>query len=237
MTATNIREALLEIQSKLHAPKNQLNKFGGYNYRSCEDILEALKPLLKEVGAILTITDEIVLLGERFYVKAHATLTLGDESVVVSAFAREPEDKKGSDASQITGAASSYARKYALNGLFLIDDAKDADTNESHQSQEVPNPPAPRARRTPTKKGAADLIPAAAAEGLIGDDDYEMLTSFMALMKASPAVVLNWLSVITGRSINHPRSLTQAEAELVLDKITESSASGVNPFTGEVVTL
>ena len=122
-------EALTRIQLLLKAPKNQYNKFGNYNYRSCEDILEAVKPLLE--GATLTITDDIVVIGQRYYVKATATFTLGDKIISVTAFAREEETKKGMDASQITGSASSYARKYALNGLFLIDDTKDADTRDN----------------------------------------------------------------------------------------------------------
>jgi len=128
-----VKKVLSRLQAELKAPKSQENKFGGYKYRSCEDILEAVKPLLKDTGAILTLTDEIVNIGTRFYVKATATLYLeldGSDFVKVEAFARECETKKGMDESQITGAASSYARKYALNGLFLIDDTKDADTDE-----------------------------------------------------------------------------------------------------------
>jgi len=121
---------LHEIQQKLKAPKNQRNTFGNYNYRNCEDILEAVKPLLGD--AVLTISDEIVQVGDRFYVKA--TATFKDKEVVTSAtaFAREAIEKKGMDSAQITGAASSYARKYALNGLFLIDDTKDPDSTNKH---------------------------------------------------------------------------------------------------------
>ena len=119
---------LVYIQSTLKAPKNQRNSFGGYNYRSCEDIMEAVKPLLKETNYSLVVSDDIVQVGDRFYVKATATLkTPSGEEFKNSAYAREPLSKKGSDESQITGAASSYARKYALNGLFCIDDTKDAD--------------------------------------------------------------------------------------------------------------
>lgn len=121
---------LIEIQKELKAPKGQLNKFGGYKYRSCEDILEAVKPLCIKNGVQLTVSDELVLIGERYYIKATAKVTDGTETVEVNAFAREEENKKGMDASQITGTASSYARKYALNGLFCIDDTKDADTDE-----------------------------------------------------------------------------------------------------------
>ena len=131
-------EKLAKIQKELKAPKGQLNKFGGYNYRSCEDILEAVKPLLD--GAILTLQDEIINIGNRFYVKATATFTDGTYTHSVTAMAREPETKKGMDESQITGMASSYARKYALNGLFCIDDTKDADTMD--------NTPAPKRKQT-----------------------------------------------------------------------------------------
>lgn len=125
---------LIEIQSKLKAPKNQRNNFGKYNYRSAEDILEAVKPLLKEQSCTLTIEDDIVQVGERYYIKATATLHNEKGSIAQThAFAREAETKAGMDVSQITGATSSYARKYALNGLFAIDDNKDTDTPEYQQ--------------------------------------------------------------------------------------------------------
>lgn len=123
------------IQQKLNAPKNLYNKFGNYSYRSCESILEAVKPLLGE--AILTITDDIVEVGGRIYVKATARFVDGDFNIENTAFAREEEVKKGMDASQITGSASSYARKYALNGLFLIDDVKDADTADNSKNNSL----------------------------------------------------------------------------------------------------
>lgn len=158
-----MHDKLLAIQSELKAPKSQTNAFGRYKYRSCEDILEAVKPLLKDQGLVLTLSDEIVEIGGRNYVKATATIgyvqgivtaiadkkmeydTLGRFSV--TAYAREEETKKGMDASQITGAASSYARKYALNGLFLIDDTKDSDSTNDHgqkqSSDPTDYPPAP----------------------------------------------------------------------------------------------
>jgi len=118
-----------DIQAKLKAPKGQFNNFGKYKYRSCEDIVEAVKPLLAEAGYHLILSDDIIAVGDRVYVKATATVWNGIEMIGWSAaFAREPEEKKGMDTSQITGTASSYARKYALNGLFAIDDTKDADT-------------------------------------------------------------------------------------------------------------
>lgn len=126
-------EILTKIQCELKAPKNQYNYFGKYHYRSCEDILEALKPLLNKHGASLFIQDDIVPVGDRYYIKATCTFCVGDETISTSALAREEESKKGMDGSQITGTASSYARKYALNGLFLIDDTKDTDTDEYHK--------------------------------------------------------------------------------------------------------
>lgn len=131
-----LHEKLLAIQTKLKAPKGQYNKFGNFNYRSAEDILEAVKPLNAEQGVLLTITDEIKEIGGRVYVVATATVSDGTDTLQVSAFAREPENKKGMDESQITGATSSYARKYALNGLYAIDDNKDADTDEHKQQQD-----------------------------------------------------------------------------------------------------
>ena len=121
---------LVEIQAELKVPKNQRNNFGNYNYRSAEDILEAVKPLLKKHGAKIILSDKLVLIGDWHYIEATARFTCGDEVESVTAYAREPLNKKGMDESQITGTASSYARKYALNGLLLIDDTKDADTDE-----------------------------------------------------------------------------------------------------------
>lgn len=126
-----LTERLAEIQRTLNAPKNQHNKFGGYNYRSCEDILQAVKPLLN--GLVITVNDDIVAAGDRIYVKATATITDGEYSISTTAFAREAATKKGMDDSQITGSTSSYARKYALNGLLLIDDNKDADSQDNRQ--------------------------------------------------------------------------------------------------------
>ncbi len=145
-------EKLIKVQSELKAPKGQLNKFGNYRYRSCEDIIEAVKPLLAREKLLMTITDEIVLvanyvdcskIGERYYVKATVTVTDGTKEFKTSAYAREEETKKGMDAAQITGAASSYARKYALNGMFAIDDTKDADSTNTHGKQvdEAPEEP------------------------------------------------------------------------------------------------
>lgn len=129
----NIHEKLQQVQSDLKAPKNQYNKFGGYNYRNCEDIQEAVKPLLKAVKAALVVGDELVLIGDRYYIKATARFIdcESGETVENTAYAREEQEKKGMDVSQVTGSTSSYARKYALNGLFCIDDVKDADNQNN----------------------------------------------------------------------------------------------------------
>tara|TARA_R100001086_G_scaffold145457_2_gene76807 strand:- start:793 stop:1236 length:444 start_codon:yes stop_codon:yes gene_type:complete len=143
----NIRQKLQGVQSSLKAPKGQTNKFGGYKYRSCEDILTALKPLLAEWGCSLTVSDSIVEISGRVYVKAVATLLDNDSDaeIPVAGFAREAEAKKGMDDAQITGSASSYARKYALNGLFAIDDTKDPDATNRHGKDK------PRVVVTPTE--------------------------------------------------------------------------------------
>ncbi len=131
-----IDRTLQAIQTELKAPKGQYNKFGNYKYRSCEDILEAVKPILAKYGATIIITDDIEVRGDRYYVRATAVLRVGEKVIgTTQAFAREPEEKRGMDSSQITGTASSYARKYALNGLLLIDDTKDEDSNELHEEK------------------------------------------------------------------------------------------------------
>lgn len=145
----NVYEKLLQVQQKLKAPKNQYNKFGDFNYRSCEDIQEALKPLLAEVKAVLLTGDEVVQIGNRFYIKATATFQDIESLEAVSnvAYAREGEEKPKMDAAQITGSSSSYARKYALNGLFCIDDTKDPDTRNNEVA-----PAQPKGSRTQKKK-------------------------------------------------------------------------------------
>ncbi|WP_312681442.1 ERF family protein [Lactococcus taiwanensis] len=132
----DITRKLLNVQRDLKAPKGQKNTFGNYNYRSAEDILEAVKPLLSEQGLLMTITDIVEQIGERYYIQAKVILTDGEDTVEVTGYARESLNKKGMDDSQITGTASSYARKYAMNGLFLIDDTKDSDSNENRTERE-----------------------------------------------------------------------------------------------------
>lgn len=138
--ATTPLKKLLDIQTELKVNKNQLNKFGGYKYRSCEDILEALKPLLAKTGCTLSITDEVILIGDRYYIKATALLRDIDNGEIIeksTALARESDTKKGMDESQITGTASSYARKYCLCGLFAIDDGIDADKTNTWKDEKV----------------------------------------------------------------------------------------------------
>lgn len=160
---------VLAAQNALKAPKNQRNTFGNYNYRSCEDILEAAKPICKAQNLLLTLSDEVLTVGDRFYIKATASLrdTESDESVTVTAFARESDSKKGMDDSQVTGTASSYARKYALNGLFCVDDTKDADTDAYHKvtTAEAKPEKKPTAEQYKCKSCGALLKPFKDAQG------------------------------------------------------------------------
>jgi hypothetical protein len=142
-------EKIIKIQHELRAPKNQYNSFGRYNYRSQEDVLEALKPLLYKEGLLQTITDSVRLIGNRYYIEATVTVSFESDSIQVSALAREADQKKGMDESQISGTASSYARKYALNGMWLIDDAKDADTDEARMISDSAKPSQPQAKKQP----------------------------------------------------------------------------------------
>ena len=147
----NIYEKLGIIQSKLKAPKGQYNSFGKYKYRSCEDILEAVKPLLVETKTVLCITDQMEVVGDRIYVRAETHLKDAEDfssEIVTVAYAREEESKKGMDSSQVTGAASSYARKYALNGLFCIDDNKDSDSTNTGEKEKTSGRKAESAKET-----------------------------------------------------------------------------------------
>ena len=150
-----IHAKLNAIQSALKAPKSQYNEFGKYKYRKAEDILESVKPLLKENGCTLTCTDDLQLIGDRYYIKATATITCSEDgsSVSTTAFAREEEEKKGMDGSQVTGASSSYARKYALNGLLCIDDTADSDTTNQGETKDT----------KPTRRTSKASVPAATA--------------------------------------------------------------------------
>lgn len=170
-------EKLSRIQAELKAPKSQRNNFGNYNYRSCEDILEAVKPLLSREGLVLTITDSIEMVGNRYYVKATATVTDGEKSISTTAYAREADGRKGMDESQVTGSSSSYARKYALNGLFCIDDTKDADTmDNTEKPKAAPKAKAKEEPKAPRKVDRLRTIAAAAKEiGVTNDDIKEVM--------------------------------------------------------------
>ena len=136
----SLQESLVAIQSKLKAPKGQFNSFGKYHYRSAEDILEAVKPLLAEHNVVLNMSDRVELIGARYYIVSTAKVIKGEEEIASEGRAREDESKKGMDGAQVTGTSSSYARKYALNGLFCIDDTKDADTDGYAKQQPAPQP-------------------------------------------------------------------------------------------------
>jgi hypothetical protein len=173
----SIYSILNEIQVTLEAPKNQFNKFGNYKYRNCEDILEALKPLLKELKSVIIISDSIEVIQDRFYVKATAKLIEIEGGTFVEniAYAREELTKKGMDGAQVTGATSSYARKYALNGLLLVDDSKDADSMDNSK-EEAPQQQQDNDDKPWLNAGAElnSLIARAKQDGLTGDETLKL---------------------------------------------------------------
>lgn len=159
---------LLQIQSELKAPKGQFNAYGKYKYRSCEDILEAVKPILKKSNCTLLLSDSLIYVGERYYIKATATLVNAEgKSVSTEAYAREEETKKGMDASQITGASSSYARKYALNGLLCIDDNKDSDTTNTGDNAPAAPAKASKEDNAEIEKAIAEINAAKSKDELV----------------------------------------------------------------------
>lgn len=198
----NVYEKLIKVQAELKAPKSKFNSFGKYKYRSLEDILEGVKPLLEKNKASLVIADSIEQVGDRYYLKATATFidTENGESVSNSALARESADKKGMDDSQITGTASSYARKYALNGLLLIDDTKDADTDEAHVENE------------------------ARAEKAKDDEKNEALVTDIGDMKIAPVKVNVLKGDIDSGLMNEEKMLAHFKVEK-LEDVTEKQFS------------
>ena len=206
---------LLNIQKDLEAPKNQWNKFGKFHYRSCEDILGAVKPLCAREGVVLTITDTILNIGGDNYVKATATLTNADDDKIITfteAYAREPKEKAGMDASQITGAASSYARKYALNALFAIDDAKDADSDETSQNSES-KPVQSQSHKPVQKPAQGQNKPLTLKEAL---QELVEIKGTTYKLKDLNEAQLDWLAgKATGR--------TKAAAELIIKERFESA--------------
>lgn len=198
----NVYEKLIKVQAELKAPKSKFNSFGKYKYRSLEDILEGVKPLLEKNKASLVIADSMEQVGDRYYLKATATFidTENGESVSNSALARESAEKKGQDDSQITGTASSYARKYALNGLFLIDDTKDADTDEAHVEKE------------------------ARAEKAKDDEKNEALVTDIGDMKIAPVKVNVLKGDIDSGLMNEEKMLAYFKVEK-LEDVTEKKFS------------
>lgn len=174
---------LAEIQRTLNAPKNQFNSFGKYKYRSCEDILEGVKPLLG--GLFLSISDEVVLIGTRHYVKATARITDGESTHEASALAREEESKKGMDAAQVTGATSSYARKYCLNGLFGIDDSKDADSDE-HKHQQNAAQPQKQEKPKPTPDQVLKAFTEAAGQKTTQEELKQAFAKAWSMLEGTP---------------------------------------------------
>lgn len=189
-----ICEKLMNIQSRLKALKGQYNEFGKYHYRSCEDILEAVKPLLLDNKVVLTLKDNVEVIGNRYYIKTTATVIDVEslENISVSAFAREEESKKGMDSSQVTGASSSYARKYALNGLFAIDDAKDSDTTNNGpekskskaKSAAAPKPTARDKIIVILKQKGVNIAEYSKEKGLNKDTPTEVFEKLLAELEA-----------------------------------------------------
>lgn len=219
-TSKNIYQALRAVQSELKAPKGQWNNFGKYNYRSCEDILEAVKPVLDKHNLTLVVSDELKAVGDRFYVMAVAYVALMDDDskqtiIKAHGYAREEEAKKGMDGSQITGAASSYARKYALNGLFLIDDTKDADTDEHRKATVQTKPPVVASPQEHVAE-VFDLPPKGTE---ITDAQLKrMMAHFNEMGISDREERLAYVTAITRRTIESSRELTRGEAVKVIDK-------------------
>ena len=203
----NIQAKLLAIQTELKAPKGQYNKFGKYNYRSAEDIIEAVKPICKKYNTVLLIGDEIELIGDRYYVKATAILTDVESGAMVQtqAFAREEQSRSGMSADQLTGACSSYARKYCLNGLLMIDDSKDSDTDENHEIVS-------EAKKNETKQKAEQAM---ADDPLITHDKVEVA---VAVIRGKQTTLANVLSAYGVEALKDMRESQYADMMKRLDK-------------------
>lgn len=197
----NITEKIIHIQKELKAPKSNYNSFGNYKYRSAEDILEAIKPLNAEQGLLLTIRDEPILIGDWHYIKATATITDGKESHEVTAYARESLNKKGMDESQITGTASSYARKYALNGLYLIDDTKDADTDEYQNQNTKQNNASPATNSNKASEKQLNFVSKLLKEKVTDEFNYEQLHQGIKTRLNTTADIENWTSSQASQAI------------------------------------
>ena len=208
-------QKLFLIQTELKAPKNQFNSYGNYKYRSCEDILEAVKPLLAKNNVALRITDDIVQIGERIYVKATVILTDGAETIENVAFAREEETKKGMDGSQITGASSSYARKYALNGLFLIDDTKDSDATNTFGKDEKTEEKGKKENTKEAKKESEKPILKASPKQI------ELLHTLVA--EGDP-----WAKMLKWAGVDKVEDMTAEKASEIITKKTAKKKENAN---------
>ena len=212
----NIYEKLLNIQAELKVPKNQYNSFGKYHYRSCEDILEGLKPLLTKYKATLIVNDEIVQIGDRYYVKATATLIdvegEGRECISSTAFAREDEKKTGMDLSQLTGSTSSYARKYALNGLFAIDDTKDSDATNKHDTEQISRPKVDK-----DKQAIVD-------NSIASDKQLNYIYKLAKQKNYSPESMANYIKEAYGKDSS--KALTKKEASELIEMLNEIAKEG-----------
>lgn len=213
----NVHDVLHYIQINLKAPRNQHNKFGGYNYRNCEDIFEGLKEVLVP-NAHVTVSDEIIVVGNRVYIKSTACLEYKGKQIYNVAYAREPESKKGMDESQVTGASSSYARKYALNGLFLIDDVKDADADEKGGDKPDTKPQ----KTSETQEVKADSLPVFTQtdyefylESLAKCHDKEGLDNIAALARKNWKRMGNYQDKITNAINNKKLELSEVLNETV----------------------
>lgn len=208
----NIYEKLTEVQNELKAPKSKYNSFGNYNYRSCEDIMEAVKPLLKDKKLAMTVKDDVFNIGDRFYIMATVTVfdCESEEKLSTTAFAREDTVKKGMDGSQITGSSSSYARKYALNGMFAIDDTKDADGWNTHEKEEAPKK---------SSKGTADVEYAT-------EEQVAKLNKYYAKSRDKYAKTLEKFGV------TNAVQLKKREAQAIIDRIEDTMEKAEIPIEG-----
>jgi len=190
-------QKLLKIQAELKAPKNQYNKFGEFYYRSCEDILSAAKPLCIREGILLYVTDEVKMIGDRYYVKATASVTDGENTIFAEAYARETESRPKMDAAQLTGSASSYARKYALNGLFCLDDTKDADAMKPEES------PKAKPKKAPTKDDYLREVAAEAKKQHLGGKEVQYILRTRYQKSASSELTLEEASDLAANFIQY----------------------------------
>ena len=202
-------QKLLKIQAELKAPKNQYNKFGEFYYRSCEDILSAAKPLCIREGILLYVTDEVKMIGERYYVKATASVTDGENTIFAEAYARETESRPKMDAAQLTGSASSYARKYALNGLFCLDDTKDADAMKP--AEEAPKKAKEKANIADALKKIAER---AKRHGLSTDDMREIMKRQYS-KETSKELTESEIADLAAHFIDYAKELIADEAALM----------------------